>query len=106
MPTITLIEHGGEIHTIEAETGQSLMQAAVSNMIEGIVAQCGGNCSCATCHVYVDPDWIDRLTPAGRDERDLIECVSQPQENSRLSCQIPVTDELDGLIVRLPESQI
>lgn len=106
MPTITLIEHTGTQHTIDAEVGQSLMQAAVNNMIEGIVAQCGGNCSCATCHVYVDPAWANRLAPAGRDEKDLIECVAELRENSRLSCQIPVTDELDGLIVRLPQSQI
>ena len=105
MPKVTYIEHDGGEHTVEAESGESVMQAAVRHMVPGILAQCGGNCSCATCHVYVDPAWLVCLTHPGQDERDLIDCVAELRDNSRLSCQIRVTPALDGLIVRLPESQ-
>lgn len=105
MPKVTLIEHSGESHTIEAETGQSLMQAATGNNVPGILAICGGNCSCATCHVYVDPAWLEKLPPPALEERDLLDCVSEVRENSRLSCQIRMHEALDGLVVQLPESQ-
>ena len=105
MPKITYIEHSGQQHTVEADVGQSLMQVATNNMIPGIIADCGGNCSCATCHVYVDADWASHVEPPAQGERDMLECALHVQENSRLSCQIPVTPELDGLVVRLPESQ-
>ena len=106
MPKVTLIEHTGESHTIAAGRGQSLMQAAKSEMVPGILAECGGNCSCATCHVYVDPAWLERLSPPTVEERDLLECVTEVRDNSRLSCQIWLSDDLDGLIVQVPESQI
>ncbi len=106
MATITYIEHGGKEHRIEVEPGSSVMQGAVRNQIRGIIAECGGNMSCATCHVYVDPDWVERLEDASELEAILLEEVCAPQPNSRLSCQIKVTEALDGLIVRLPEKQI
>lgn len=106
MPTITFIEHSGEEHTVSTEAGLTVMQAAVGNHVPGIVADCGGCCSCATCHVYLDPKWQSRVNPPSSEEQAMLECVLSPQENSRLSCQIKVTDELDGLVVRLPESQL
>lgn len=106
MLKVTLIEHDGTRHTVEASAGQSLMQAATGNSVPGILAECGGNCSCATCHVYVDPAWLERLAPQSQEERDLIDCVSEPRSNSRLSCQIALSDEHDGLVVELPQSQI
>jgi 2Fe-2S ferredoxin len=81
------------------------MQGAVDNMIEGIVAECGGSCSCATCHCYIDQQWLDKLEPATEMENDLLECVTEPKDNSRLSCQIVISDDLNGLVVHLPESQ-
>ena len=105
MPLVTYISHDGGSHEIEVESGTSVMQAAVDNMLDGIVGECGGSCSCATCHVYVDEKWIDRLPPAEQMEKDMLECVLEPRDNSRLSCQIKVTEELDGLVVHMPESQ-
>ena len=106
MPKVTLIAHDGATHSITAQSGQSLMQAATTNMVAGILAECGGNCSCATCHVYVEPEWTERTGAPAECERDLLQCVPEPRENSRLSCQITLTDEHDGLIVRLPKSQV
>ena len=105
MPVVTYISFNGAINEIEVESGTSVMQGAVDNMIDGIVAECGGSCSCATCHCYVDEAWVSKIPPASEMEKDMLECVLEPQENSRLSCQIKVTDDLDGLVVRLPESQ-
>lgn len=82
------------------------MEGAVENDVPGIVAECGGSCSCATCHVYVDPQWLGHLGPPSTHETDMLGCVEDQRENSRLSCQIQVSDELDGLVVRLPEFQI
>ena len=105
MALITYIDHQGNAFEAEVPNGQSVMQGAVNNMIDGIVAECGGCCSCATCHCYVDEAWAARAGEPGDVEKDMIECAMDPQPNSRLSCQITVTDELDGLVVRLPESQ-
>lgn len=105
MPLVTYISHDGASYEVEAQPGTSVMQAAVDNMIEGIVGECGGSCSCATCHVYVDAAWVGRLKPASEMEKDMLECVLEPRENSRLSCQIKLGEELDGLVVHLPESQ-
>ena len=105
MPKVTIIEHGGAVHTLDAASGQSLMQLAMSNSVPGILADCGGSCSCATCHVYVEPQWLDRIPAPSSAEKDMIECALHVQENSRLSCQIELHDALDGLVVRLPESQ-
>jgi ferredoxin, 2Fe-2S len=106
MPKITFIEHSGQQHDVEVEAGQSVMQAAIDNMVPGIIADCGGNCSCATCHVYIDGEWSERVAPPLQSEKEMLECALHTRESSRLSCQIPVTAELDGMIVRLPESQV
>ena len=105
MATITYIEFTGKEHVLEPAAGTSIMQGAVDNSVQGIAADCGGACSCATCHVYVDPAWLNKLSDKSEMEEILLEEVCEPQANSRLSCQLKVSDELDGLIVRLPESQ-
>jgi 2Fe-2S ferredoxin len=105
MPKITYIAVDGTETVVEAKIGQSVMLTAVNNNVPGIVAECGGACSCATCHVHVDPDWYDRLPPPQDMEKDMLEFAIDPDATSRLSCQITVTEELDGLVVRTPESQ-
>ena len=105
MPSVTYIDHEGNSFEVQVESGCSVMQGATENLIEGIVAECGGCCSCATCHCYVDEAWLDRLEAPSDVERDMLELAVEPRPNSRLSCQITLTDALDGLVVRLPESQ-
>ena len=105
MPTITLISHDGQSVDIQARPGHSLMQEAVAHGVTGIVGECGGAAACATCHCYVDEAWLDKLPKPLVNERELLECVLEPAPNSRLSCQLKLTDALDGLVVRLPESQ-
>lgn len=105
MPQITYVSHDGNATEVEVPVGNSVMQGAVDNMIDGIVAECGGSCSCATCHCYVDEAWVSKLPPASGMEKDMLECVLEPRPNSRLSCQLEVTEDLDGLVVHLPESQ-
>ncbi|MDG2089564.1 MAG: 2Fe-2S iron-sulfur cluster-binding protein [Gammaproteobacteria bacterium] len=105
MPLVKYISHDGTTNEVEVPVGNSVMQGAVDNMLDGIVAECGGSCSCATCHCYLDGAWSDKIPPASEMEKDMLECVLEPQDNSRLSCQVNVTDELDGLVVKLPESQ-
>ncbi len=105
MALIKYIEHNGTEHEVHVENGLSVMQGAVDNMVDGIVAECGGACSCATCHCYVDEAWFDKVGAAKEVEQDMIECAAESKPTSRLSCQIKVTDELDGLVVHLPESQ-
>ena len=105
MPKITYIEHSGKEHVVDAEAGISVMEAAVKNMIPGIDADCGGACACATCHVYVDAAWADKVGKPEAMEESMLDFAYEPKENSRLSCQITVKKDLDGLIVRLPEFQ-
>jgi 2Fe-2S ferredoxin len=105
MPTIVFIEHNGDQHEVQAEAGGSLMRAAVDNAVPGIVADCGGSCSCGTCHGFVDPAWIAKIPPAAAAETALLEGLLEQQPNSRLTCQITVTADIDGIIVRLPKSQ-
>lgn len=105
MPTITYIEFDGTAHIVEVAAGMSVMQGAMHHGIPGIDATCGGACACATCHVFVDPAWIDAAGTPGDDEADMLEFAENRQENSRLSCQIAVSDVLDGLVVRMPETQ-
>ena len=105
MPHITYIEFNGAEHTIEVKAGQSVMEGAVKNNIPGIDADCGGACACATCHVYVDDAWTDRTGKASVMEESMLDFAAELQPNSRLSCQIIVSDALDGLIVRMPEEQ-
>jgi ferredoxin, 2Fe-2S len=106
MAKVQYIESAGEEHVLDIEPGLSVMQGAVTNGVRGIIGECGGAASCATCHVYVDPGWLDKLGPKSAIEEALLEEVCAPQPNSRLSCQINVTEELDGLIVRLPLKQV
>jgi 2Fe-2S ferredoxin len=107
MPTITYIHASGETEELDVAVGMSVMQGATSHGIDGIVAECGGNAMCATCHVYVEAEHLDRLPPITPDEDALLEgTASERRENSRLSCQIPVTADIDGLVVRLPERQV
>lgn len=105
MVNITFIEHDGNEHKVEVKTGDSLMQAAISNGVPGIDADCGGSCSCATCHVYVQEDWMDKVGEVNPTEEAMLSLSTDRQENSRLSCQISVTEELDGLVVSTPEFQ-
>jgi 2Fe-2S ferredoxin len=106
MVTITYIEPGGRGHVVEVEPGLSVMQGAMNGQVRGIIAECGGACSCATCHVYVDPSWIDKVGEKGPTEQMMLEEVCGAQPNSRLSCQIKVSEELEGLVVRMPAKQI
>lgn len=106
MPTVTYIEFDGQEHEIEVAPGNSVMRGAVDNQLRGIIAECGGNMSCGTCHVYVDSTWFDKIGDKSEMEEILLEGVCDAQPNSRLSCQIKVTEELDGLVVRLPQKQI
>ncbi|WP_223448942.1 2Fe-2S iron-sulfur cluster-binding protein [Pseudomonas sp. BF-R-19] len=105
MPKITFVEHSGEQHILEGKPGQSVMQLAVENMIPGILADCGGYANCATCHCYVEAPWSDRLPAPDEPERDMLTCAIDQKQTSRLSCQIQIVDELDGLVVLLPRSQ-
>ena len=107
MPKITYIEHNGTEHPIDVPVGKSVMQGAIDNNVPGIDADCGGECACATCHVYVDAAWLDRvgLPVPGSQEASMLSFAAVTQPDSRLSCQIPVTEALNGLVVRMPEGQ-
>lgn len=105
MTKITFIEANGNRVETTASTGQSLMQAAVNAGIAAIAAECGGVCACGTCHCHIDPAWSDKLVPPSENEADMLEFVIDPDENSRLSCQIEVTNDMSGLVVHVPESQ-
>ena len=105
MAKIKYIEFNGKEHLIVVQNGLTVMEGAVKNRIPGIDADCGGACACATCHVYVKENWINKLPPKEDTEEDMLDFAFDVRENSRLSCQLTVTDELDGLIVDLPEKQ-
>ena len=106
MPDITLIEANGTVHSVEAPDGVSVMQAATGFGVPGIVAECGGSAMCATCHVMVDEAWIARLPAPLANELEMLECTAVPRTpGSRLSCQIKLTPELQGLLLRLPDRQ-
>lgn len=106
MPKITFIQPDGTRETIEATNGATAMEAARNNNIRGIRAQCGGECSCSTCHCYVDEEWLARLPLKKDDETSLIEFAWEPRAESRLACQLIVTDALDGLVLHVPEKQL
>ncbi len=107
MARIIYIEANGTRHEVEVPTGLTVMEGARDNNIPGIDADCGGACACSTCHAYIDPEWVDRLPPKEAMEEDMLDFAWQPDEKrSRLTCQLKVTDDLDGLIVHLPEKQI
>tara|TARA_Y100001936_G_scaffold100838_1_gene99208 strand:+ start:55 stop:375 length:321 start_codon:yes stop_codon:yes gene_type:complete len=105
MPKITYIEHNGKSHTIEIANGLSVMEGAVQNNIPGIDADCGGSMACATCHVYVKEEWFNKLPKKEDGEEDMLDMAFEPKKNSRLSCQLIVNNELDGLIVTTPKKQ-
>jgi ferredoxin, 2Fe-2S len=101
MTTITVITRSGEAKDVSAENGLSLMEVIRDNGFDELLALCGGCCSCATCHVHIDPAFVDKLPKMGEDENDLLDSTDHRDETSRLSCQIPVSDDLDGLIVTI-----
>lgn len=105
MPKITFIDFQGAQHSVDANNGDSLMEAATQNDVNGIDADCGGACACATCHVYVHEDWLDVVGKPGDLEADMLEVAEGVESNSRLACQISVSDEMEGLVVTTPESQ-
>lgn len=105
MAKITYVEHNGSEHVIDVKNGLSVMEGAVKNNIPGIDADCGGACACATCHVYVDEAWLSKTGDRSAMEESMLDFAEGVEPNSRLSCQIKVTDDLDGLRVTMPESQ-
>jgi 2Fe-2S ferredoxin len=106
MPNVTYISHTGETTTIDVPVGTTVMENAIKNGIDGIVAECGGACMCATCHVYVDPAFLDRLPEIGEEQEEMLgSTFAERKPNSRLSCQIQMKAEYGGLIVRMPERQ-
>ncbi len=105
MPKITYVDHAGAARTIDGEVGSTVMETAIRNNVPGIDAECGGACACATCHVYVDEAWADKVGPAEPMEQDMLDFASDVRATSRLCCQIRVTPELDGLVVTTPARQ-
>ncbi len=105
MAKITYIEHSGKSHTIEVQNGLTVMEGAIQNNIPGIDADCGGSMACATCHVYVKEEWFNKLPKKEDGEEDMLDMAYEPNKFSRLSCQLTVSDELEGIIVNLPEKQ-
>jgi 2Fe-2S ferredoxin len=105
MPKITYIEHDGTVHNVDADVGTTVMNAALDNLVPGIDADCGGECSCATCHVMVAEEWMPTVGQPSESEESMLDLNPERQSNSRLSCQIPVTEQVDGLVVQLPEFQ-
>ncbi|MEN4920938.1 2Fe-2S iron-sulfur cluster-binding protein [Achromobacter spanius] len=105
MPVIIFIEPDGRENRVNAAVGQSVMEAAVQNGVRGIDADCGGACSCATCHGYVSAAWCGRIEPADSVERDMLDFAYMRDSSSRLTCQIKVTEQMDGFLIRLPEAQ-
>jgi ferredoxin, 2Fe-2S len=105
MIKVTYIDAAGTARTVEAEAGSTLMETAIRNGVPGIEAECGGACACSTCHVYIEEAWRDKVGPPSPMEEDMLDFAFAVQPNSRLSCQIKISDELDGLVVKTPERQ-
>jgi 2Fe-2S ferredoxin len=105
MPRITFITPDGEKHDVEAESGYSVMETAINNNIEGIVAECGGACACATCHSYIDEAWIDRMPEMDDMEDSMLDAAYDRRDNSRLTCQLEIQDDWDGLVVHVAENE-
>jgi 2Fe-2S ferredoxin len=105
MTKIVYIEHNGKSHSIDVQNGLTVMEGAVQNNVPGIDADCGGSMACATCHVYVKEEWFNKLPKKEDGEEDMLDMAFEPKKFSRLSCQLTVTDELDGLTVQLPSEQ-
>lgn len=106
MAHVTYIKADGQKFVVDVDSGVNLMQAALDNGVPGILGDCGGGCACATCHVFVDPDWAEKTGQANALEADMLEGLLDPQPTSRLSCQIIMSDALDGVVLRLPASQL
>jgi ferredoxin, 2Fe-2S len=105
MPRITFIQPGGNPKTVDAPLGDSVMRAATTNGINGIVAECGGSLSCATCHAYVGEEWLAKLPPPTAEEAVMVDCAVDVRSTSRLTCQIVVTQDLDGMVIEVPKTQ-
>ncbi len=105
MPKITYIENNGKTHNIEVPNELSVMEGAIQNNIPGIDADCGGACACATCHIYVDEKWFNKLPSKSEAEQDMLDMAIEPNKFSRLGCQITVNDDLDGMVVKMPSKQ-
>ena len=105
MPKITYKDYQGNSKTLEIANGLSVMEGAIQNNVPGIDADCGGSMACATCHVYVEENWLNKVQKAEEAEVDMVDMAFEPKKNSRLSCQLIVSDELDGLIVTTPAKQ-
>jgi len=105
MPKITYIDHAGREYNVEGAVGQTVMETAIKHDVPGIVAECGGACSCATCHVYVDDAWRELTGEPSQMEEDMLDFAFDVRPESRLSCQLRITDAFDGLVVRIPEHQ-
>ena len=105
MPKITYIEYNGKTHNVEVPNELSVMEGALQNNIPGIDADCGGACACATCHIYVDEKWFNKLPSKSEAEQDMLDMAIEPNKFSRLGCQITVNDDLDGMVVKMPSKQ-
>ncbi len=105
MPRITFVEYDGAVHAVEAEIGETVMEAAMRGGVAGIIAECGGSCTCATCHVYVDEAWIGKTGTRSDEEEEQLDNAYDVRPTSRLSCQIRMSEELDGIVVRTPSYQ-
>ncbi len=105
MTKITFIQADGTVQETDVANGSTVMEAAIHNNVPGIVAECGGACTCATCHIYVDKDWVEKVGPPSAMEEDMLDFAFEVQPNSRLSCQITVSDDVDGLVVKVPDQQ-
>jgi 2Fe-2S ferredoxin len=106
MPKIIFIEPNGKRHEVDVENGYSVMEAAINNDIEGIVAECGGACACATCHSYVDEAWLDKMPPMDDMEDSMLDAAFERKDNSRLTCQIEVNEDLDGLVIHVADNEL
>ena len=105
MAKITYIEHNGKSHTVDVQNGLTVMEGAVQNSIPGIDADCGGSCACATCHVYINHEWLNKIPEITDAEKDMLDFAFEPKKNSRLSCQLILEDTHNGIIVTLPRKQ-
>ena len=105
MPKVIYIEYNGKQHEVEVEKGLSIMEGAIQNGIPGIDGDCGGACACATCHVYVNEEWLDKLSDQNESEKDMLDFAFETKSNSRLSCQLMLDDKHNGIVVNLPEKQ-
>ena len=105
MVKVVFIEHDGNNHEVDAYVGENLMETAISNNVPGIDADCGGNCACATCHVFIHPEWTSKVGKRGEMENSMLEFSDDLKPNSRLACQIQISEELEGLTVDLPDAQ-